>query len=61
MLAGVLQTVSEILPNTPNMCPPICLEDFQHLNTTFNRFVLGGQAQPLTGNTIANDSHSVLS
>lgn len=40
MLAGVLQTVSEILLNVPG--------GLQHLNTTFNRLVLGKQAQSVT-------------
>lgn len=47
MLAGVLQTVSEILPNTPYVSSNLH-GGFQHLNTTFNRFVLGKQAQSVT-------------
>lgn len=44
MLAGVIQTVSEILLNVSSNLPG----GLQHLNTTFNRLVMGKQAQSVT-------------
>ena len=47
MLVGVLQIVSDILPNTPDVSSNLP-GGFQHLNTTLNRLALGKQAQSVT-------------
>lgn len=47
MVTDVLQSVSDFLPNTQNVSSNL-LQGLQHCNTTFNRLLLGKQAQSVT-------------